>query len=269
MTNNPAAFRVEVLNCQAGRSSGYLVRTATSTIVVDCGPGITNALIARDLLEQLDAVVITHEHADHAADVIGLAYARSFPNPTAQVPLFAPPSTIDVLSRLSDLFAVPSLPAMASTIHTCFDLNTLTMDSTPQHLTDSIGMRSYAMHHAVPSAGLRFAHNGQTIAFSSDTGRCDALLDVAHHADLFICEATYLNATVEELDGHGHLTPELAAVAAEQAGAKHLAITHQSSPDQADQALQIAAEHLGHDSVSIASLNTQLQLTMSRWDGGS
>lgn len=65
-----------------------------------------------------------------------------------------------------------------------------------------------------------------TVAFSGDTGRCDGVLEAARDADLFVCEATYLEADRQATEGHGHLTGRMAGRLAADAGVKHLVLSH-------------------------------------------
>ena len=50
---------------------------------------------------------------------------------------------------------------------------------------------------------------------SGDTGPCDALVDIARDADLFVCEAT-LGSGTEESDLRGHLCVSEAVAALEE-----------------------------------------------------
>lgn len=248
---------LHVLSSHAGRSSAYLLRHGGTTVLVDCGPGAAVALDRADLLGHLDAVLITHEHADHAADLIGLAYARRFPDPLDQIPLYAPPSTLDTLLKLDDLFAVPTLPAMGHTIRSAFEPHALPLDGRNQHL-GTLSVASFPARHAVQSAALRFTLDDQTITFSSDTTRCDGLLEAAHAATLLLCEATYLDAPADELVNHGHLTPRQAGEIAAETNAATLALTHLSRPEQAPQALAAAASNYPPERTIIASAGRRI-----------
>jgi ribonuclease BN (tRNA processing enzyme) len=237
--------QIDVLSSAGGRSSGYLLRHDDTAVLVDCGPGTAVSLAERGWLERLDAVVITHEHADHAADVIGVAYARRFPDPLPRIPLLAPASTLGVMRRLDDLFAVPTLPQMAHTIASSFLSVPLSMDGGAAAIAGQLQLASYPVAHAVPSAALRFTAGGETVTFSSDTGACDALIEAARDADVFLCEATYLNASPAELERHGHLTPELAGAAAGRADVRHLVLTHLSRAGDAAVATAAARRRVG------------------------
>ncbi|HYZ53778.1 MAG TPA: MBL fold metallo-hydrolase [Streptosporangiaceae bacterium] len=254
-----SGIEITVLSSAAGRSSAYLLRHGEALVLVDCGPGTALTLARNGLLDQLDAVLITHEHADHAADLIGLAYARRFPDPMAKIPLLAPDSTLEVLHHLDELFAVPTLPQMRNTIASAFEPEPLS--GTTVTVADGLTVRAHAVSHAVPSMALRFTAGPQTVTFSSDTGPCDALIEAAENADLLLCEATYLHATQEQLEGHGHLTPALAAKTAHLARATRLALTHLSRPHDAPAAIAAAQRHTEPTTVSAATDGTLLQIS--------
>lgn len=260
MTERPS-IEITVLSSAAGRSSAYLLRYGESLLLVDCGPGTTSSLAQIELLDKLDAVIITHEHADHAADIIGLAYARRFPDPMAKIPLLAPASTLQVLHHLDELFAVPTLPEMRNTISAAFEPEYLAGDGTTVTLTNRLTVQSYNVSHAVPSAALRFAAGTQTVAFSSDTGECDSLIQAAEDADLFLCEATYLHATQEQLEGHGHLTPVQAAKTALLAQARQLVLTHLSRPHEVPAAVATARRYVEFDTVAAATDGALIRVT--------
>lgn len=262
-------MKIDILSSAGGRSSGYLLRHDDAAVLIDCGPGTAVSLARSGWLERLDAIVITHEHADHAADIIGLAYARRFPEPLPRIPLLAPASALAVLRRLDDLFAVPTLPQMAHTIRASFELGSLSMDGVPAVVARQLQLASYPAAHAVPSAALRFSSAQQTVVFSSDTGACDALTEAASNANLFLCEATYLSASPAELDGHGHLTPELAAAAASRAGVRQLVLTHLARAGDAAAAVAAASRHFEGAPVTVAVPGTTVSAKPASGPGRS
>ncbi len=231
-------FTLTVLTCEAGRTSGYLVQHHGRSILFDCGPGVIDALQQHIPLTRLDAVVITHSHADHCLDLTGLAYALRFPTPRdTSVPLWIPADMTGLLTRLDDQFGVPTLQAMRRPIHQAFQVNTLDLDTpTSVDLLGDLQLTARPALHAVPSAALRLTDGATTVAFSSDTGPTDTVTATAENTDLFVCEATYLQATDAELIGHGHLTAELAGQIADRANTRQLVLTHLSSPNSALQA---------------------------------
>lgn len=236
-------MNLTVLTCDAGRTSGYLLEHDGRHVLVDCGPGVSDALQHHIDLDALDAIVITHAHADHCLDLMGLAYALRFPTPrTRPLPLYVPAEMTGLISALDSQFGVPTLPALRAPIAQGTDVHPLDLDDpTPIPLLEGLRLTVRPAQHAVPSAALRFDDGDSTVAFSSDTGLTDTIADTATDADLFVCEATYLTATPEELTGHGHLTPDQAGSIAEKAKARRLLLTHLSRPADGPEARDRAA----------------------------
>src|SRR6185369_11714875 len=58
------------------------------------------------------------------------------------------------------------------------------------------------VNHPVETYGMRIEHNGKVLAYSADTAPCDALLRLAHGADLFLCEASYPDGEQNPPDLH-------------------------------------------------------------------
>lgn len=67
---------------------------------------------------------------------------------------------------------------------------------------------------------------GAKLVFVGDAGRTDNLLEVAHHADTLVIEATYLNEDAEMARQFSHLTAAQAAHLAREAGVQQLYLTH-------------------------------------------
>ena len=80
------------------------------------------------------------------------------------------------------------------------------------------------VNHPVETYGVRLEHGGKVLAYSADTGPCEALIRLAQHAELFLCEASYLDGDDNPPDLH--LTGREAGEAAAKAGVGHLLLTH-------------------------------------------
>src|SRR5690242_14728894 len=97
-----------------GACSGYLVQEGDTTVLLDCGNGVFGKLRQFVDYTDVDAVVLSHLHADHILDVIpyayGLLYApRQQPVPVhiwrgtddpARPRLIAPPGAREVFRTL-------------------------------------------------------------------------------------------------------------------------------------------------------------------------
>jgi ribonuclease BN (tRNA processing enzyme) len=88
------------------------------------------------------------------------------------------------------------------------------------------------MNHPVETFGFRVQHGGGALAYSADTGACDALVALASGADLLLCEASFLDQP--GLPPDLHLTASQAGEYAARAAVGELILTHLvpwNSPD--------------------------------------
>jgi ribonuclease BN (tRNA processing enzyme) len=66
--------------------------------------------------------------------------------------------------------------------------------------------------------------NGASFVYSGDTGVCDQLVELARHADVFLCEASWTHAP--DRPPALHLSGTEAGRIAAQAGVRELLLTH-------------------------------------------
>ncbi|MGQ4385674.1 MBL fold metallo-hydrolase [Streptomyces sp. SAS_270] len=196
--------------------SGYLLSGGGAEVWVDAGPGSFAELQRHTDPARLDAIWISHLHADHCADLLSAFYALAYGGltPAAPVPVYAPG---DCAQRLAGFFGRPDAGFMGGV----FDFRTLHDGHTARH--GDLLLTSGAVLHDVEAYGLRAECAGRTLVYSGDSGPCDALLHLAAGADLFLCEA--------DIDEHRegeqvHLTPEEVGAAARLAGVGELLVTH-------------------------------------------
>lgn len=76
-----------------GACSGYLVEDGDTAVLIDCGNGVFSKLrLHRDYTE-VDAVVLSHLHADHFLDLVPFAYALTYAPRQQPVPVHVWPGT--------------------------------------------------------------------------------------------------------------------------------------------------------------------------------
>lgn len=200
--------------------------TRTWSVVLDLGNGALGPLQRYTDPAALDAVALSHLHADHVADVVVLGvmlrYAPCGPRPTP-LPLHGPDGTRDRLSQLAghdpatdtaDQLAVRTWQAGVPV-----QVGPLTIEPVP-------------VDHPVPAFGLRVTGPSSvrpgervTLAYTGDTDACAGLDALAAGADLLLAEAAYLESTPGAPRGV-HLTGRRAAQAAARGGARRLMLTH-------------------------------------------
>ena len=74
-----------------GACSGYLVQEGETTLLLDCGNGVFGKLRERVDYTDVDAVLISHMHADHFIDLIPYSYALLLTPRQQPVPVAGPP----------------------------------------------------------------------------------------------------------------------------------------------------------------------------------
>ncbi len=201
-------------------ASCYLVEAEgedrTWRLVLDLGNGALGALHRYADPLTIDAVLLSHLHADHCIDITSYYVLRKY-HPSGSrppIPVYGPDGTPGRLARAYDL---PKSPGMTEEF---------TFHFYPEHLF-TIGpftITARAVMHPVPGYALRIEAGGKVLAYSGDTGPCASLIETARDADLFLCEASFLEGADNPPDLH--LTGAEAAQAAIAAGAGHLVITH-------------------------------------------
>jgi ribonuclease BN (tRNA processing enzyme) len=242
-------------------ASCYLVEAEGFRLLIDLGSGALGAVQRYASLDEIDAVCVSHLHADHCLDLCDYSVARRFHpgGPMAPVTVYAPPEAALRLGRA--LGADPAADARPGAdpyhgITEMFDFTTIgpgVLEIGPLRVTAA------RMNHPVDTFGFRLEHRGRSLAYSADTGPCDALAELAAGADVLLCEASFLepaDAGAEPLPEDLHLTARQAGEYAARAGVGQLVLTHlvpwndqSTTLDQAGQAftgaLSLAAPGLG------------------------
>lgn len=222
-----------------GACTGYLVTEGDVALLLDCGNGVFGKLRSHRDYVDVDAVVISHLHADHFLDLVPYAYAlthapRQQPVPVDRWPgtdrparpeLHAPSGAAKTFRQVTGAWGNEDL------IESAFDLHHYDAASTVR-----VGPLE-ARFHPVPhftetfAINLTSAEGAGRLTFGSDSRPSDELVEAARDTDLLIVEATLPRP--ERSGERGHLTPSEAGEHARRAGAKRVVLTHIS--DELDQ----------------------------------
>ena len=218
-------MRITVVGCSGSYpgpdspASCYLVEAEadgrTWRLLLDLGNGALGALHRYADPLAVDAVLISHLHADHCLDLCGYYVMRKY-HPTGaqpQIPVWGPPGTAERMARAYDL---PLDPGMTHE----FDFRTWDgpVEIGPFTVTP------VPVTHPVDAFGLRVAADGATLAYSGDTGPTPVLDDLARDADLFLAEASFRSGDANPPDLH--LTGADGGEVAARAGVRRLVLTH-------------------------------------------
>lgn len=187
----------------------------TWRVILDLGSGAFGDLQRYADPLSVDAVLLTHLHADHCLDLTGFYVVRKYhpDGPQPRIPVWGPAGTADRMARAYDL---PLDPGM----HEEFEFLTY---ADPFEI-GPFRVEAIPVAHPVPAFGLRVTADGRTVGYSGDTGPCAGLDAVAEGVDLFLAEASFTTGKVNPADLH--LTGLDGGVAAAKGAAALLVLTH-------------------------------------------
>lgn len=233
-------------------NSGYLLRTGAAAIAVDFGSGVFSRLRAVMDPAKLDAVVISHMHADHFFDLVPLRYAMRYELERATpLPVYLPPGGLRAVREVAR-----PLKDDAEFFAGVFQLH----EYDPQQKL-RVGDCTVSFErtvHYIPAYAMRFDTPSGTFAFSADTAPCAAVERVARAADLFLCEASLGPAGTEKGE-RGHLNAAEAGEIAAAAGVQHLVLTHYGASSR-PQALHSAAARAFRGRITVADDGAEMPL---------
>jgi ribonuclease BN (tRNA processing enzyme) len=203
--------------------AGFLVEHLGASIAIDLGYDTASRLLGilgSAVGDGLDAVIVSHHHPDHMADLHALMRARWFGQRAAPaIPLFAPAGVLAMLVDLED--------GDESAVRHVFDWRPI---PAPRQRAGPFQLDSVTLPHYVPNAGVRLSAPGLTVAYTGDTGPDPALAELGRGCDLLIVDATTRNqqaAAPPAPPGPAmNLTDIEAGQAASAAGASRLLLTH-------------------------------------------
>jgi ribonuclease BN (tRNA processing enzyme) len=220
--SSPASCYLLEADDEAGR---------TWRVLLDLGSGALGPLQRYVDPLAIDAVLLSHLHADHCLDLAGYYVLRKYhpAGPQPRLPVWGPVGTADRMARAYDL---PLDPGMRHE----FDFR----EWAGPIEVGPFSVVPVPVAHPVPAFGLRVAANGATVAYSGDTGPTLALVDLARDVDLFLAEASF--RSVDDNPPDLHLTGADGGTVARKAGVKLLVLTHVPPWFDPDEALVEAAE---------------------------
>jgi ribonuclease BN (tRNA processing enzyme) len=196
-----------------GATTGLLLSTEQGNVLIDCGSAVFAEMTRYIGIADLDAVIITHHHADHVSDIPVLRYAvmiqRLQGGRKEPLTIYANKEPAKDFQNLPFMDHVQAVPLdVNSQIELCG--MTFTFANTK---------------HAIPCLAVSAEYRGKRFVFSGDSGLSEELERLATGADFFLCEASWLHKD-KGPDSIGHLTAKEVGEIGKRAGVKTLCLTH-------------------------------------------
>lgn len=237
-----------------GACSGYLVRDGQTVLVVDMGNGTFAKLREHVDYVDVDAVVVSHMHADHILDLVPYSYALTYAprqQPVAIPPwwegtdepakpaLHVPAGGAEALRRIAGTWGSETL------VQDAFALSEYAPEDQVQ--VGSLRIRFHPVPHYLPTHAIEVVSSldgsGGRLTYGADCSPNAELIEFARGTDLLIIEATLPRP--ERTGLRGHLTPGEAGEHGRQAGAKRLVLTHISDEMDGEWAREEAEKAFG------------------------
>jgi len=203
-------MRVHVLGCHGpypcagGATSGYLVESGETRLLMDCGSGVMGRLMQKCDPASLTGILLSHLHFDHAADLLVMRYYLEIAG--KELPLYLPGEDQSKLRSVLEESAYRVSPY-------------------PEELQiGRLTVAAFPVRHPVPCRALRITDGEKTLVFTGDTNTCPGLADFARDADVLLADAAFLES--EWTAQKPHLSAAGAARLALEAKAKRLLLTH-------------------------------------------
>ena len=242
-------MRLTVVGCSgsvpgpAGPASAYLVEHEGFRLLLDLGSGAFGALQRHLDPAEVDAVVLSHLHADHCLDLTAMVVHRRYATGgrLPRIPVLGPAGTHDRLATAYD-------PHARGGLRDVFDVTAVTPG---ERELGPFRLRFERVHHPVETHAVRVTAAGRALAYSGDTGVSDGLVAVAAGADLLLCEASVVDG--EPHPPGLHLTGTETGEHAARAGVGRLLVTHVPPWQPADRIAAAAATAFGGPTELVAA----------------
>jgi ribonuclease Z len=243
-----------------------LVRCGGDQLLFDCGEGTQRQLLRAGGLAAVDAVFVTHLHADHLLGLPGMLKTFSLQGREAPLSVHGPPGLRALFDALRPVIG-----------RVTYELALVELDGGAAVSRDGYTVTPFGVEHGVPAYGYALVEDerpgrfdadralalgvpkgrafgvlqsgqpvqgergevqpeqvmgpprpGRKLVFSGDTAPADMTRVAAHRASVLIHEATFGDADAERAAATGHSTARAAAALAAEADVDLLALVHVS-----------------------------------------
>jgi ribonuclease BN (tRNA processing enzyme) len=246
-------MKLTIVGCSGSLSgpesaaSSYLVQAPYQdrifSLLLDCGPGAMGALYRYLDPREVDAIALSHLHADHCLDLCGYYVAALYsPNaPWPRCPVYAP---ANAASRIAQAYEVPNGDSGASELGPSIAEHFDWRIWQPSQRIGPFTVRTVRVNHPVEAYAIRVQEDnprGGAMVYSGDTGLSEALVQLANGVDLLLVESAFLD---HPDNPHGmHLSGAQAAAIGQDAGVAAIVLTHIPPWHEPDRVLAEATPH--------------------------
>lgn len=196
---------------EGGATSSYLFEKDNFSLLIDVGSGALSSIQKYMHVMDIDAVVLSHYHQDHIADIGVLQYAwlvHSY--------LREEKKNLPIYGHNEDIAKFESLT------HECTE--GIAYDPESKLKVGPFTISFFKTNHPAPCYGMRITDGEDVIVYTADTTYKKEWADFARDADLLITDCNFY----EDQDGSaaGHMNSKEGATIASQANVGELLLSH-------------------------------------------
>ena len=224
----------------------HLIEAAERKILVDCGSGVSQRLVAAGHRgADIDLLIVTHEHSDHLVDFYQLVVSSWHQGRDRPWRVLAPAPALTNMRAQYEAFARERSLRIAFEKRPDATGLEVIFEELREGIVSGLGdltIEAFLVDHkpVEPAFGLCFSHGSSRVVFSGDTRLTPSLEQAAQGCSLLVCEVFISSQmpvvagvrsaeTVASVQSY-HMTPEVVAGLAQRSGAKALALTHLVPP---------------------------------------
>lgn len=249
-------------------TASVLIKRGGDRLMFDCGEG-TQRQMQRSLgLIHLDAIFVTHLHADHYLGLPGLIKTYELQERVDPLPIYGPPGLVELFDSMRRIIGRPRYELELHEINGGETVEFGDYVVEPFEVSHRIAANGYALAEddrpgrfdpaaaralgvpegpafgdlqqgtavvasdgstVEPEQVMGEDRPGRTVAITGDTEPCDATIECASGAELLVHDSSFSEAEADRAAETGHSTAQQAAEVAATAGVEMLALVHISS----------------------------------------
>lgn len=211
-----------------GATSAYLVEKDGFTLVIDMGSGALSKLQNYKKIMDIDAVILSHYHHDHVADIGVLQYAR-----LVEFYLTGSEQVLPIYGHIEDEMGFKSL--------THDYTEGISYDPNEELNIGPFSITFLKTDHSVACFGMRITDGESVLVYTADTSYKYEWVEFSEHADVIITDCNFY-ADQNGSDA-GHMNSSEGAQIAEQANIKTLILSHLPQYGNRQQLIEEAKEY--------------------------
>ncbi|GAB3060403.1 MBL fold metallo-hydrolase [Virgibacillus ainsalahensis] len=211
-----------------GATSAYLLEKKDFSLLIDAGSGALSKLQYYKSVSDLDAVILSHYHHDHIADIGVLQYAR-----LVQFYVTGSKKELPIYGHMEDREGFDALTHQYT-------------KGVPYQPEKPLNIGPFSItflktNHPVPCYGMRITDGESVIVYTADTGYKEEWLPFSEGADLLITDCNFYAG--QDGSKAGHMTSIEGAAIAENANVGELMLSHLPQYGNNKQLVQEAKEY--------------------------